>query len=87
MIILSKNGTSQEGYINHALNRDWWKADTNGKSNSQVLKELGNRLICKKCEAVIARKGARNRGKCDRCGWEGETITLDEMLAQQLYRR
>jgi ribosomal protein L40E len=87
VIILSRNGTAQDRYTEHALRGDWWKVDKTGKSNSQVLKELGNRLICKKCEAVIARNGSRNRGKCHHCGWEGETITLDEMLTQQHYRR
>jgi len=87
VIILSKNGTSEGTYLNHAVNREWWRVDMDGMTGQQILKELGNRLICKRCEAVIARHNGRKRGKCDRCGWEGETITLDEMLTQQLYRR
>lgn len=87
MIILNKNGTSQERYMNHAVNRPFWGQETKGKTNTQILKELGSRPICPKCESVIARHNGRNRGRCDRCGWEGESITLDEMLAQQLYRR
>lgn len=86
MIILNRDGTSFDTYMNHAKQHDWWKGDTNGKSNDQIFAELRNRRVCQKCEAMAPRHGAKDRVKCPRCGYEGYAPTLDEVITNQLYR-
>lgn len=87
MIILNKNGTSFDTYMNHAKKHNWWKPDTQGKSNEQILKELQSRPVCPQCENIAMRHLDRTRAKCPNCGWQGKTITLDEIITEQLYRR
>lgn len=86
MIILNRNGTTQNTYLKHATQHDWWKPETNGKSNTQIMRELGNRPVCPRCETLAMRHTAKDWAKCPKCGWEGRTISLDEMLTNQMYK-
>lgn len=59
-------------------------------ANRDLMKHLGRRLVCPKCESVAYRSGRSNSGKwmgrCSQCGWHGEAVTLDEYMTYKLYR-
>lgn len=74
-------------YMRHATRSEWWRPDVKGRSNEQVFKELKSRLVCPKCEGIAMTHGERGRAKCPSCHWEGRSVTLDEYIAEQSYRR
>ena len=59
-------------------------------ADHRLVRHLGNRLVCPKCESMAYRSGRASSGKwmgrCSQCGWHGEAVTLDEYLTYRLYR-
>lgn len=86
MMILKKNGTSVDTYMNHAKQHNWWNQNTKGKTNKQIMWELQNKPVCPKCETLAMRHGSKDTAKCPKCGWFGKVVTLDEIITHQLYK-
>jgi ribosomal protein S27AE len=79
-------------FSNHAVDNPLWEVDRREAvkskiiiGNEQMLKEHGNRLICPKCERAAFRYGTKDQARCDRCGWEGKSITVKEYMDNKLY--
>lgn len=82
-------GTHVDKYMNHAKQHDWWEEETKGKTNTEIFRALRNRPVCPRCETIAMRdQGYRKEGtsQCPKCGWRGRTVTLDEVIREQLYK-
>lgn len=59
-------------------------------ADHNLVRHLGKRLVCPKCESMAYRDGRSYSGKlmgrCVYCGWHGEAVTLDEYMTYKLYR-
>lgn|GEM_PF-2569126 len=85
----------EQTFIKHMTAHPWWQNDIQqlrkdtGKivvGTQEILRRHGQRLICPKCETGAYRTG-KDRARCNKCGWEGKSITVDEYITEKLYRR
>ena len=51
-----------------------------------LIRHHGKRLICPKCEGGAFRHGTKYSARCNVCGWQGQSITVDEYITQKLYK-
>lgn len=73
----------------------WWQNDIKRLQekkkiiigSQEIIREYGSRLICPKCERGAFRNGTRDRARCNICGWEGPSLTIDEYMTEKFYRK
>ena len=98
MIVLARKseGEHEQQFIKHMTQDTLWKQDMDqlkkdkGKiviGTQDMIRRHGRRLICPKCERGAFRHGSNDRARCNLCGWEGYSITVDEYITEKLYRR
>lgn len=85
----------EDRYVRHMTNDPFWRSDIARMKGGdkrivigsrEIIRRHGNRLICPKCETGAYRYGAPDRARCNKCGWEGRSVTVDEYLTQKLWR-
>jgi len=95
-VLLTKNQHEQEKtFVKHMTKDPWWKQDIQmlrkdtGKiviGTQDLLRRHGNRLICPKCERGAYRYGKKDMARCNMCGWQGRSLTVDEYIAVKMYK-
>ena len=92
-------------HMKHLLSQKWVQDDmarkrvnTRMQTDTDIIvvgegmvRELGKRLICPKCERLAYRHWERDhkgnpKAKCPSCGWYGEALTYDEYFHEKLSR-
>ncbi len=82
-------------YLKHMVSDPIWTRDLNDMrdkkkgivlASQEIMRRHGQRLICIKCERAALRYGKKDRARCNWCGWEGKSVTVDEYLTQKLWR-
>jgi len=96
MVIRQNQPYEQEQkFIKHMTKHPWWQYDIDNIRNSErklvigtddILRHYGQRLICPKCERGAYRHKKKDMARCLHCGWEGQSVTVDEYITGKLYR-
>ncbi len=85
---------NERKYLRHLTSDSLWNRDLQrepGQSKmvlgtTEIMRRYGQRLICPKCERGAFRCGSKNTARCNKCGWFGRSITIDEYLTEKLWR-